>query len=286
MIMVLPFEIVTRNCKSLLISYLSSVDLHHEGMKKVLSTLHQKRGPVTEDALLSLLSVHGIDAGEGEAFLIANGIIKKIDATKSALWKNVVIVTDNKALFSFAINDWVRDGICIDGVYSPDNLPSKIPDDSLIWIHLETYSTDIIRRVYCDYLRVENVAFIQSYYLKELLRFDGVYSPHLGTPCHFCHIERWLNREEKSFRRNETSWANLLTLLKTHSIGLPAIALSRTERGFTLHMIKRRLQELTGNSLVKSHVDTLMSSVSTDLITCVLNREPVIHWHACDCTEQ
>lgn len=156
----------------------------------------------------------------------------------------------------------------------------------LVWIHLETYSSAIIRAVYQSFLHVINVAFVQSYYQKEIFRIDGVYSPQLGTPCHFCYIERWLNREEKSFRRNEMSWANLLTLLQTCDLGLPAIALSETERGFSLHLIKRRLQELAGNSLVKVHVDTLMSSVSTDLITCVLNREPVIHWHACDCTEK
>ncbi|HBB0914078.1 TPA: McbB family protein, partial [Escherichia coli] len=120
----------------------------------------------------------------------------------------------------------------------------------------------------------------------ESFRIDGVYSPDLGTPCHFCHIERWLSREEKSFRRNEMSWANLLQLLKKYQMTLPALALGESERGFSYHLIKRRLQELTGTSLVKSHVDNFMSSVSADLITCILCKEPVIHWQACSCLER
>ncbi|HBZ0075324.1 TPA: McbB family protein, partial [Klebsiella pneumoniae] len=29
-----------------------------------------------------------------------------------------------------------------------------------------------------------------------------------------------------------------------------------------------------------------MSSVSADLITCILCKEPVIHWQACSCLER
>ncbi|MGB8665716.1 MAG: McbB family protein, partial [Serratia inhibens] len=152
--------------------------------------------------------------------------------------------------------------------------------------HFENYQPEIIQAVYTKFEKKPGVAFIQSYYLKESFRIDGVYSPTLGTPCHFCHIDRWLNREEKSFRRNEMSWANLLQLLKKHQMSLPALALSESERGFSQHLIKRRLQELVGTSLVKSHVDTFMSSVSADLITCVLSKEPVIHWQACGCVER
>lgn len=286
MLTVLPFEIISRNEKFLLISYLSSIDLHHDGMKEVLNVLHKSHGNFSEEQLTLLFSEQNIVQEDGEEFLISNGIIKKLQIDNNALWESVVILTDNVGLFSQSELEWKRDGIMICGVYNLKSFPPKIKENTLVWIHLETYSSVIIRAVYQRFIHVINVAFVHSYYQKEIFRIDGVYSPQLGTPCHFCHIERWLSREEKSFRRNEMSWANLLILLQTYDLGLPAIAISETERGFSLHLIKRHLQELTGNSLVKVHVDTLMSSVSTDLITCVLNREPVIHWHSCDCTEK
>ena len=34
MLNILPFEIISRNTKTLLITYISSVDISHEGMKK------------------------------------------------------------------------------------------------------------------------------------------------------------------------------------------------------------------------------------------------------------
>ncbi|EGO3302711.1 McbB family protein, partial [Salmonella enterica] len=199
---------------------------------------------------------------------------------------NSVIITDVPQHFSNAREQWLADGILVSHITDVKDTNFDLSDSTLIWLHLEKYQPEIIKSVYTKFENNQGVAFIQSYYLKEAFRIDGVYSPVLGTPCHFCHIERWLNREEKSFRRNEMSWANLLQLLKKHQMSLPALALSETERGFSQHLIKRRLQELIGTSLVKSHVDTFMSSVSADLITCVLSKEPVIHWQACGCLER
>lgn len=43
MINILPFEIISRNTKTLLITYISSVDITHEGMKKVLKAYDPNR---------------------------------------------------------------------------------------------------------------------------------------------------------------------------------------------------------------------------------------------------
>lgn len=48
MINILPFEIISRNTKTLLITYISSVDITHEGMKKVLESLRSKQGIISE----------------------------------------------------------------------------------------------------------------------------------------------------------------------------------------------------------------------------------------------
>lgn len=284
MINILPFEIISRNTKTLLITYISSVDITHDGMKKVLESLQTLRGIISESNLDELLDSEVIDKEKGKEFLVTTGVINKM--TASSLWDNSVIITDVPQHFSNAREQWLADGILVSHITDVKDTNFDLSDSTLIWLHLEKYQPEIIKSVYTKFENNQGVAFIQSYYLKEAFRIDGVYSPVLGTPCHFCHIERWLNREEKSFRRNEMSWANLLQLLKKHQMSLPALALSETERGFSQHLIKRRLQELIGTSLVKSHVDTFMSSVSADLITCVLSKEPVIHWQACGCLER
>lgn len=48
MLNILPFEIISRNTKTLLITYISSVDISHEGMKKILESLHTQRGIIPE----------------------------------------------------------------------------------------------------------------------------------------------------------------------------------------------------------------------------------------------
>ncbi|MBA3170405.1 McbB family protein [Salmonella enterica] len=284
MINILPFEIISRNTKTLLITYISSVDTTHEGMKKVLENLQTRRGIISESFLDELLEGEVIDKDKGKEFLVTTGVINKTKA--SALWENAVIISDVPQHFSYARDQWKSDGILVSHVIDVKNNNFDLSDSTLIWLHLERYQPEIIKEIYIKFENNPGVAFIQSYYLKEAFRIDGVYSPVLGTPCHFCHIERWLNREEKSFRRNEMSWANLLQFLKKYQMSLPALALGETERGFSQHLIKRRLQELIGTSLVKGHVDSFMSSISADLITCILSKEPVIHWQACGCLER
>lgn len=284
MLNVLPFEIVSRNNKTLLITYLSSVDVAHEGMKRILEKLNKQRGLISESSLEELLGSENIEDESGKEFLIATGVLNQTKT--SALWESAVIVSDVPHLFSEVTEQWKADGIKIHAIMDIKKPEPELPDNTLIWIHFENYQPEIIEHLYKKYEKRTGTGFIQSYYMKECFRIDGVYSPALGTPCHFCHIERWLNREEKSFRRNEMSWANLLQLLRNHQIALPALSLSISERGFSQHLIKRRLQELIGIPLVKSHVDTFMSSINTDLITCVINKEPVIHWQACGCMER
>lgn len=231
MINILPFEIISRNTKTLLITYISSVDITHEGMKKVLESLRSKQGIISEYLLDKLLDESLIDKDKGKEFLITTGVINKTKT--SPLWVNSVIISDVPHLFSNAREQWKSDGVFVSHIIDIKDNNINVSDSTLIWLHLENYHSDIVKRIYSKFESNPGVAFIQSYYLKESFRIDGVYSPDLGTPCHFCHIERWLSREEKSFRRNEMSWANLLQLLKKYQMTLPALALGESERGFS-----------------------------------------------------
>ncbi|MFD1802394.1 McbB family protein [Mixta tenebrionis] len=283
MLIVMPYELAKQDEKTLVISYLSSVDIEHEGMKQLLEKLSLKPGWFQEEELNDLFEKYHIRADTGLSFLLDNGLIKKKPSSQQELWTQVQIISDNLSLFSEEADSWRCEGIDICGVSPVSDIPPALPDNTLVWIHLENYRRPLINNVYAALKQQRNIAFIQSYYQKEIFRIDGVYSPELGTPCHNCHLERWLNREIKSFGQNEQSWGKLLNLLDERKIALPAVAVRKTEREFSRHLIKRRLQELAGNSLVNLHVDTFMSSVSADLVTCRLNREPVIHWYACDC---
>ena len=66
MINILPFEIISRNTKTLLITYISSVDITHEGMKKVLESLRSKQGIISEYLLDKLLDESLIDKDKGK----------------------------------------------------------------------------------------------------------------------------------------------------------------------------------------------------------------------------
>ncbi|MFR4092611.1 MAG: McbB family protein [Escherichia coli] len=111
MINILPFEIISRNTKTLLITYISSVDITHEGMKKVLESLRSKQGIISEYLLDKLLDESLIDKDKGKEFLITTGVINKTKT--SPLWVNSVIISDVPHLFSNAREQWKSDGVFV-----------------------------------------------------------------------------------------------------------------------------------------------------------------------------
>lgn len=78
MLNILPFEIISRNTKTLLITYISSVDISHEGMKKILESLHTQRGVIPESYLDELLDYEAIDKDKGKEFLVTTGVINNV----------------------------------------------------------------------------------------------------------------------------------------------------------------------------------------------------------------
>lgn len=286
MYIIQPFEIIFEKEYGLLISQLASVDLTHGGMKEILQILHNNESSISKKEIENLFHNRGINVESGIIFLLSTGVIIEYEKEKSEIWSNVNVITDNADIFIELEKEWQKDNVFINEISSLDVSLPEMRDNSIILIHQENYSGKVIRDIYEKYHNLKNVAFLQSYFLKDFLKIDGVFSSELGTPCHFCHINRWVNREDRSFRKNKTSWENIINLLQQRDIKLPAIKLSKTDRGFVLHIIKRRLQELTGNILVKLHTDTFMNSLNTNMVTCIPTRDPVSHWSACDCNRR
>ncbi|MGN9528572.1 hypothetical protein ACTMQE_23470 [Escherichia coli] len=70
MLNVLPFEIISRNTKTLLITYISSVDIAHEGMKKILENLHTRRGILSESVLMNYWIMRLLIKTKAKSFLL------------------------------------------------------------------------------------------------------------------------------------------------------------------------------------------------------------------------
>ncbi|MEL2389395.1 McbB family protein, partial [Escherichia coli] len=135
MINILPFEIISRNTKTLLITYISSVDITHEGMKKVLESLRSKQGIISEYLLDKLLDESLIDKDKGKEFLITTGVINKTKT--SPLWVNSVIISDVPHLFSNAREQWKSDGVFVSHIIDIKDNNINVSDSTLIWLHLE-----------------------------------------------------------------------------------------------------------------------------------------------------
>lgn len=282
------YALVNSSRANLLISQNSSINLSDESMIRFIRNLGggKKAQYASEDQIYEKLKEYDIDPDAGLDFLHSAGIIESVNDSRDENFpfSSVSLITDSNDI-QFLVDGMLDDGINFTSkskIHDYKNL--KPVNNSLIVIYLEDYSSLSIRKIYNEFSKIEGVAFIQAYYMKNEFKVDGFYSPSLGTPCHYCHLGRWRSREKRSFSMDTTSWSDVMDFLESQDLSIPpSIPLQITDKYFSLHILRRKLQSLAGIPLTRVHLDEFCSSISANLIRCEINSEPLPHWHSCDC---
>lgn len=281
------YSLIDNSRANLLITQNLTIKLNDESMVNFLKKQEgEKSQYCSEDQIGLKLEENNIPLEAGLDFLHSTGIIETVNKSKEENFPfgRVSLITDSddsKCLIDGMLND----GVNFYSSKSVSEYKSLDPgEQSLIVIYLENYSSSTIRKIYEKYSSIEDVSFIQAYYMRDEFKVDGFYSPSLGTPCHFCHIGRWRSREKRSFSMDRTSWSDVIDFLETQELSIPpSIPLQSTDKYFSLHILRRKLQSLAGIPLARVHLDEFCSSVSASLTRCEISGEPLPHWNSCDC---
>lgn len=287
MYFIYQYTLVNSSRANLLITQKMSVKLHDERMVKFLKEFGGEKARYTSEDQISLsLEENNISLEAGIDFLHGAGIIELVRNEKEENFPfiSAYLITDSDNV-EHLIEGMIDDGVFVKSKEKTSAYKNLSPEkNSLIVIYLENYSSSTIKNIYNEYSRVEGVAFLQAYYMKDEFKLDGYYSPSLGTPCHFCHVGRWRSREKRSFSMDQTSWNDVVDFLEAQEINVPpSIPLQATDKYFSLHVLRRKLQSLAGVPLTRVHLDEFCTSISVNLIRCEISSEPLPHWHSCGC---
>lgn len=282
------FELVSGMNGNLLIAPSITVKITDQLMIDFLfQIIPEINNTLTKKNIHLLLENSNIDRNTGVEFLTATGVLESTQ-DKTSPFQQVILVCDNPQRGEYLMDAMEYDGVKYKVTIDTKNLNKKMDyKNALFVIFLEEYNPQVIRELYKKYATKKNgTGFIQAYFYFKEFRIDGLYMPDIGTPCHFCHFERFISREKISFSDNQFSWMNLVKHLNQEDIYPPlTMRLQETDYLYSIHILRRRLQQLVGTPVAKIHLDEFISSIYSDLISCRTNREPIPHWHACDCVK-
>lgn len=283
-----PFGLINGVDGTLLLAPLASVRVLDEKMTRFLTELDGNYAKYFQQSELDLAfdSVE-IDPDKGLKFLRQTGILESVSEheTNYAPFSDCVLISDQDTITSALKSALLFDGIKISISCRPDNIPPEAFKDGVLFvIFLENYSQNIIRKLYNNCVALNKIGFIQAYYFRHEFKIDGIYIPWIGSPCHFCHFERWRSREHHSFGNNKRSWSQVIDLLIKHEKAIPpSIPITDCDRHYAAHILRRRVQQIVGIPFSRIHQDSFITAISSDLISCNVTSEPVPHWYSCSC---
>lgn len=282
-----PLELVKVQDKVLLLTLGTSVIIED---LKIVDLIEKKlilNDTIDQDLLDKELEDRGINKTHAIAFLEKIGVLSK-KTEQYSYWDSLFIISDlskDEMLFYNLNKISGIENISLSTLEQFENI--KVIENSLILVFLKKYNSNIITKIYEKLSKKSNVAFIQAYFFKDQFKVDGLYSPEMGTPCHFCHISRWLERERNSFGSRKYSWVNVIDLLQNNDISIPCcVPLDNTRVGYAIYIVQRRIQQIMGLPLKRIHVDSFISSLSADLISCEVFYDPIPHWSQCNCINE
>ncbi|KUG43841.1 MULTISPECIES: McbB family protein [Pseudomonas syringae group] len=285
-----PFGLTGGVGGTLLLAPHASVRVIEEKMIRFLTVLAGDKAQYFKKCELNAsLRAAEIEPEKGVKFLQHTGILESASAheEENRPFSTCALISDLGAATAALQSSLIADGVNISTLCTPDSIPNEaFQDRTLIVVALENYSSQVIRDIYDSCSNLNNIGFIQAYYFRHEFKIDGLFMPSIGSPCHFCHFERWRSRERRSFGNNKSSWHQVVELLSNHEKTIPpSIPLTDCDRHFSAQILRRRVQQLVGIPINRVHLDSFISAISADVIRCNVSSEPIPHWHSCSCTK-
>lgn len=107
------------------------------------------------------------------------------------------------------------------------------------------------------------------------------YLPELGTPCHFCNIDKISHTER--VRPSANSWFSLLNFCHDHDLAAPKQTYTRLQRSLAIGLILERLKLWTYPGYGHRTQDRITSAAYINLLNGQTTEEQVAHWAMCEC---
>lgn len=151
-----------------------------------------------------------------------------------------------------------------------------------IQLHFEKYNYETLHRLYFKIAAISTGSAISvSYFRGKYFSVSPPYIPEVGSPCHFCEIDRVANLESEI--RTRHTWSGALRFCRKNGAAVPSPQLSLLRQCFCIGLLANRINVYTSRNFGRRHQDSAFCLATVNLNTGFISEEKIPHWPLCAC---
>ncbi|MHC8309057.1 McbB family protein [Pseudomonas sp. GT1P32] len=274
------YNLLNFDCDHIVISQKGVSRINSPSLLEVIRRLNN-RSSITDIELSGLFSEHNLD--QEDAYKSLEGIID-IKTEKDAFYFKKIIIAhdwDDTAQFESFVLDELPSSTSLCKI---SELEQRITGDACNYIILacNNYEYNDLKKTYFQITsnHPENAISI-CYSNGDNYVIGQPYFPKIGSPCHFCSIDRLINHE--TYKPSKNTWSGLLSFCKNKHIPIPTPRHSLYQKCLIIGAIIQKIKLITGSNGICRFQDNILQETNLSLSNGHISESLISHWCMCDC---
>ncbi|EJM12780.1 hypothetical protein PMI22_05226 [Pseudomonas sp. GM21] len=274
------YNILNFESQNILISEKGVARVNSPTLLKVIAKLKDKK-TITEDELYKLFHEHNLD--KGDAYLSLKTLLG-LDAEKEpAYFKKTFVIHDweNHDELKLLISSELPEAVVVSQI-SESNLNLELNAKNFFLLLCKDYDYKKIKEHYFKLSTDHPESAISvAYTAGNHFIISQPYLPKIGSPCHFCTIDRLI--ENETYHPSSNSWSRLLDFCRSKKTFTPAPPLSMYQKALVVGALIQKIKLITGKSNTYRYQDNILQETTLSLNNGKIEECCTAHWCMCDC---
>lgn len=274
------YNILNFNNQNIIISEKGVARVNSPTLLEVITKLNN-RPNITDDKLYDLFHEHNLD--KGDAYLSLETMLGLRKENEDAYFKRTLIIHDweNHNQLESLIKSELPDTVV---TYPIPNLDLSIEKGEKTFVVLlcKNYDYQKIKKYYFSFTSNHPDSAISVAYINgDHFIISQPYVPTLGSPCHFCTIDRLI--ENEAHQPSKNTWSGLLNFCRSKKTSVPAPRLSMYQQTLIIGALIQKIKLIAGNGDSYRYQDNVLQETRISLSNGELSEFSIAHWCMCDC---
>lgn len=219
-----------------------------------------------DDAYRSLEAALGLKKQEGKLFF--DGIIVAHD------WEDDKLL---QALISSELSESTITCLIPELSEATKNASKKI-----IAIIYKNYDYNNLKKTYFELaIGSPDSMIIVCYSAGDNYIIGQPYFPRIGSPCHFCSIDKLINHE--TYKTSKNTWSSLLNFCRNKFIPTPSAQPTLYQKTLIIGAIIEKIKLMNSVNGINRYQDNILQETNLSLRSGYASDFTVAHWCMCDC---
>jgi McbB family protein len=274
------YNILNFENQDILISERGVARINSPSLLKVITKLKDKP-TITENELYKLFHEHHLD--KGDAYLSLKTLLGLEIEKENTYFKKTFVIHnwENHEELKLLINSELPEAIVAHQT-SESTLNLELNAKNFFVLLCKNYDYEKIKTHYFKLSKNHPESAISvAYAAGDHFIISQPYLPNIGSPCHFCTIDRLI--ENESFHPSSNTWSRLLNFCRSKKTFTPAPRLSLYQKSIIIGALIQKIKLMTGKDDIYRYQDNILQETSISLNNGKIEESCTAHWCMCDC---